>query len=370
MPKTKTIKSNMVYEKFPAFFLFGLIAFVLWYLFQVFNPFLLVLIFSAIVVAVTYPIYAYFEKLFRHRKRIASLVTCLLVIFAIVIPVLIFLIVLARQAVNLYVMTNQLLHQMDFNALMKWQHGNFFYDILGNYHNQVGEYVKQNTQNLSQAVTDLAKYISTFAATLSTRILTSLGLALFNLFLMFFTMYFLYKDGEAFTDKLMLISPIPGKYKKELFRKFREISKATLVGTFLTAIAQGLVAWIGFIIAGVPNSFFWATAVTIFSLVPVVGTALIWVPIGVTLLITGNIFGGVFVLLWGVGVVSTVDNLLRVVFIGTISNLNPLLTFITVFGGIAAFGLVGVILGPMLLVLFLTLLHIYELEYAPILDRD
>ena len=87
------------------------------------------------------------------------------------------------------------------------------------------------------------------------------------------------------------------------------------------------------------------------------------------MLISGN-WWGLFVLGWGAGLVSTVDNLLRIVYIGTSAKLNPLLTFISVFGGIIAFGLIGVILGPMLLVLFMTLLHVYELEYDGVLGEE
>jgi predicted PurR-regulated permease PerM len=99
-----------------------------------------------------------------------------------------------------------------------------------------------------------------------------------------------------------------------------------------------------------------------------VGTGLIWLPMGVIMLVSGNPWG-LFVLIWGFTLISTIDNVLRTIFIGSSANLNPLLTFIAVFGGILAFGLIGVIFGPMLLVLFMTLLHVYELEYGGLLGK-
>ncbi|MCC6581953.1 MAG: AI-2E family transporter, partial [Phycisphaeraceae bacterium] len=201
----------------------------------------------------------------------------------------------------------------------------------------------------------------------SVAILGSIGIMIFSFLLLSFTLYFFYRDGKKIVHKLMVISPIPVHHERQIFKKFNEISRATMYGTFLTAVTQGFVAWIGFMIAGLPSAFFWATAVSVFSFVPVVGTALVWLPAGLIMLASGNIFGGIFILAWGGGLVSTVDNLLRVVFIGSSAKLNPLVTFIAVFGGILAFDLIGVILGPMLIVLLFTLLEIYEMEYAEVL---
>jgi predicted PurR-regulated permease PerM len=360
---------SMVIEKLPAYFLFGAIAWVAWNLFIVVQPFLMVLIFSGIIATVTFPIYDYFEKSFKGRKRLASVLTSFLVIVAIVIPLILFLLLLAGQVVDLYNMINSYFQNVDIGALLKWEKGNIFFDLSGPYSSDVAIFVQQNIESLRTGLTEMAKAISAFATKQSAKILTDVILTMLNLLFMFFTLYFLYKDGRHILRRMMIMSPIPVKYEKELFRKFNEISKATLFGTFLTAIAQGFVAWIGFVIAGVPNSFVWATAVSIFSLVPAVGTALVWIPMGLIMLASGNPWG-LFILIWGASLVSTVDNVLRVVFIGSTAKLNPLLTFVSVFGGILAFDLIGVIFGPMLLVLFFTLLHVYELEYSDMLGTE
>jgi predicted PurR-regulated permease PerM len=328
--KKREVFSNqsMIIEKLPAYFLFAALAWVAWQLLTVVEPFLMVLIFSAIIATVTFPIYAKLETLLKGRKRLASVLTCLLVIFVIVIPILLFLLILVGQAVDLYNMVNTYVQSVDFNVLLTWKPGNFLFDMAGPYSTDIALLVQQNMDSLKNGVTQSAQFISKFAATQSAKILTDVGLSIFNLLLMFFTLFFLYKDGRHILKRMMLLSPIPVKYEKELFRKFNEISKATLFGTFLTAIAQGLVAWIGFSVAGVPSSFFWATAVSIFSLIPTVGTSIVWLPIGLVMLASGNLWG-IFILIWGISLISTVDNVLRVIFIGSTANLNPLLTFIS-----------------------------------------
>lgn len=359
---------SMILPKLPAYFLFACLLWIGWQLLQVVQPFMMVLIFSAIVATVTYPIYQKLCKWFKNKTGIAAFLTCLVVMFVIVIPLALFLLVLIGEAVNLYKIVSFHVEHFNLADLMKWAPGNYFYDLSGVHHQDVVRFAQDNFDALKNGITESAKYISTFAAKQSAMILTELGLTLFNLLLMFFALYFFYKDGKKILGKLMILSPIPEKYEQELFRKFTEISKATIFGTFMTSIAQGIVAWIGFGIAGVPSSFFWGTAVAICSLVPTIGTGMVWLPMGVFMLITGNPWG-LFVLIWGAGLVSTIDNVLRVVFIGNSANLNPLLAFVSVFGGLLAFGLIGVVFGPMLLVLFLTFLHIYELEYSDMLNK-
>ncbi len=370
MKKTEIFaRDSMFINKLPAYFFFALLLWVAWNLLKIVQPFIMVLIFSAIIATVTFPVYAGLEKKLKGRKSLAAILTCLLVTFVIVVPLTLFLIVLVGQLVDLVRAANDTLHAVDFASLMSWKHGNFFYDLAGPYSGEIGSLVEQNLESLRSGLTQLVQIVSSYAAKQSAEFLTQLGIFLFNLLLMLFTLYYLYKDGRLFLRKLMMLSPIPIEYEKDLFKKFDEISRATLFGTFLTHISQGLVGYLGFLIAGVPNSFFWAVTLTVFSLIPTLGSSLVWAPIGLFMLLSGN-WWGLFILIWGAGLVSTVDNVLRVVFIGSSARLNPLLTFISVFGGLLAFGLIGVILGPMILVLFMTLLHVYQLEYDGMLGKE
>ena len=167
----------------------------------------------------------------------------------------------------------------------------------------------------------------------------------------------------------MTLSPLSKDHEEGLFKKFREISNATLYGIFLTALVQGTLGGIGFVVAGIPNALFWGTAIAVFSLVPVFGTSIVWFPAGVLLLASQSWFGGIFLLAWGFGVVSTVDNLIRPYLIGGKAKMHQLLMFLAVFGGIFAFNLIGVIIGPLVLTLFFAFLHIYESEYDKLLHR-
>ncbi|MBD3269997.1 AI-2E family transporter [Candidatus Peregrinibacteria bacterium] len=365
-----TPNKGILLEKLPAYFLFGLILLVCIFLYKVVEPFFMVLIFSAVVAAVTYPIYEVLSNWLKGRNRLAAFLTCTIVVFAIVLPITAFVLVLIAQVSEGYFMIRDYLIALDYQELFSWRPGSFFYDLLGIYSQDVENFVISNLQSLTQGITEATKEISSFAAEQSLNLFKSVGWTIFNVAVMFFVLYFYYKDGKNIIAKIMNISPLPLKQEKLILIKFREISKATLIGTFLTAISQGAVAWIGFMIAGIPAAFFWATAVSVFSLVPIVGTGIVWVPMGFYLLLTGDFFWAIFIFLWGALLIGTIDNFLRVIFIGGSAKLNPLLTFLAVFGGLMAFGLLGVVLGPLLLVMFITLIDIYETEYASVLSVE
>ncbi len=134
---------------------------------------------------------------------------------------------------------------------------------------------------------------------------------------------------------------------------------ATIYGGILIAMIQGVLGGLSFWILGLPSPIFWGTAMGLLSFIPIGGTALIWVPAAIILLIEGAVLKGFILLGLGVFVISMVDNLLRPFFISTRTNIHPLLLFFAVLGGVQAFGLIGLFAGPLIATLFLTLIEIY-----------
>jgi len=360
---------GIIIKNFPGYFLIGSIFVSFYYLYQVFEPFVVILILSAILATAFYPLYKRLVQIFKNRTRLASITTCLLVLVLLIVPLIVFILLLGRQAYDTYVFTQHQVQNGFLDPYIKWQKGGMIYDALGTVREQLVNVVDLDSIDLKKNITESAQVVASWLAKQSASILSGFGGLLLSFFILFFAMFYFFKDADAIMKKLMRISPLPLEYEKEIFRKFKEISLATLYGIFLTSIVQGIIAGIGYAIVGIPNVLFWATATAVLSLVPVFGTALVWVPAGVILLVSGNFPGGVFLLLWGALIVATVDNFLRAYLIGGRTNTNQLLTFLAVFGGIGVFGLVGVIFGPLILTLFFTLLHIYEMEYGKVLHR-
>ena len=140
-------------------------------------------------------------------------------------------------------------------------------------------------------------------------------------------------------------------------------------GIFGAAIIQGILVGVGLAIVGVENAAFWGAVAAILSPIPYVGTSIVWIPVVIFLLITKQWFGGIFLLIWSMGIVGLADNFIKPYVIGSTSDLHPLMVMLVILGGVFAFGFKGLIFGPLILTLTLAFLHIYKLEYQSVLNK-
>ena len=167
----------------------------------------------------------------------------------------------------------------------------------------------------------------------------------------------------------MALSPLKDSEERQLLKNFISVSKATLKGSLVIAIIQGILMTIVFLVTGVPSPVIWGAITVLFSLIPMVGAGLVWLPAGIIMLLLGNIWQGLTILIFGALVVSTIDNFLRPRLVGKETSLHPILVFLSTIGGIALFGLVGILLGPVIIVLFISLLDIYQIEFKDELEK-
>jgi predicted PurR-regulated permease PerM len=180
------------------------------------------------------------------------------------------------------------------------------------------------------------------------------------------TAYYLLREGAQIRDWIISVLPLPRSQVVELIRNFRDTTQAMLLGTGVTALYQGVIAFFGYWIFRVPNAILWASLTGVASLLPGIGTALVWAPIAAWLIIMGNIGRGLGVIAWGaLLVVGVADYILRPKLLGSKVKMNELLVFIAIFGGIEGFGLLGLILGPIFVAVFVSLVRIYERDYKP-----
>lgn len=167
----------------------------------------------------------------------------------------------------------------------------------------------------------------------------------------------------------MVLSPLSNKHDKIIFKKFRKVSYAIFVSTFVASIAQGVVGAIGFAIVGFP-AFLAGVMIALLSLLPYVGSMIFYVPIGLFYLLSGDIWQGIFVLSWGFFIIGTIDNIIRAYMIKDDAEVNPIFVLFSILGGISLFGFWGVILGPLIIALMVTIFHIYELEFCDALEGE
>ena len=311
------------------------------------------------MVSIFYTPYQWLVKKFKNRRNLAALVMCILIIALVVIPITNFIVYTAQKSVEAYSSTVKSINKDSLDGLIN---SGIFNKV--NIDNSLG----LSSDSLKNFIIDMAKKLNSWFMSGAAILIKGTTNFIVSLILIIFTMFFFFVDGEKMLAKLMYWTPLPNKYDKRIFNKFRAVSYSTVISTFVTAIAQGLIGALGFIIVGVP-AFFAGVAMAFLSLVPYIGTAIVWLPVGIYLLIIGKIWQGVFLLIWGGVVVSSVDNLIRAYIIKGKAQVHPIFIIFSILGGISLFGFWGVIFGPLIISLAVTVLSIYELEYKEALEK-
>jgi predicted PurR-regulated permease PerM len=197
--------------------------------------------------------------------------------------------------------------------------------------------------------------------------LSIVGRTLFSVIVMLTTLFFIFADGPWIMDELLRVSPLEERYVRELIREFDQVSRAVVMATLLAAVVQGLLAGVGFWFFGVGSVFLLTLLTTLLALIPFLGAASVWIPVAVWLyLYQGRLDLAIGMTLYGVLVISLVDNLIKPLVLHGQSKLHPLLAAMSVLGGVQALGPIGILIGPMAVVFLQTLAKILHREYKSV----
>ncbi len=336
-----------VYFFFLIMFLVGVMVFF------IFQPFLTAIIAAAILSILFRPVYLALLRWFPGRVGTASFLTCLLVSLIIVTPVLTVLSLAIAEANHLY---HTIAEERSFVGVVKVGVQTF-------HETSFGQVVFKDSAFTTESVMEDIQRFSQNALGLLQTAYQSITHFVFWVFVMFFTLFYFLIDGDRAFNRLMQLSPLKNEHERLLAEKFISISRATIKGTLVVGAIQGLLGGLAFWIVGVPSPAIWGLLMILFSIIPLVGSALVWLPAAIILLLMGQIWQGIFLLIVGFGVISLVDNILRPKLVGKDTQMHPLMIFFATLGGISLFGLPGFIIGPIVVSLFLALGEIYSIEF-------
>lgn len=343
----------MMKSHFNATFLFLILALSGYGAYMLFKPFLLALLIAFVLSQLFKGYYQRLTKFFRGNKSLGSFATCGMILVIIIIPLIFISSLIVSEANDLY----NVIEENHF--IEKITQGELTIPIVN---------IKFTTDNLHSIIgTD--KFMSGMKdaggtiATIIKSAYQSTSQLMFMTFVMFFALYYLFKDGDMFIRKMMKISPLKNRQERVLIDKFVEISRATLKGTLVIAFIQGTLTGLTLGILGVSSATLLGVIAVFFSLVPLLGPVFVWAPVAIVLLLMGHIWQGIVLIVIGTVVISLIDNILRPKLVGSDSGLHPLLIFIATFGGLAMFGLIGFLVGPVIVAMFVAILHIYQVEF-------
>jgi predicted PurR-regulated permease PerM len=233
-----------------------------------------------------------------------------------------------------------------------------FYDQIKPYHELIlrkaGEMVSLLSSFLINHLQSLTKVTVNF---------------LFMLFILLYSMFFFLIDGQKLLHKILYYLPLEDREEQQILDKFTSVTRATLKGTAVIGILQGGLAGVAFAVLGIPSAVFWGAIMTVLSIIPGIGTMLVWGPAAIILAAAGNYFKAAGLALFCGLVVGGIDNLLRPRLVGKDTKMHELLIFFGTLGGIAFFGVIGFIIGPIIAALFVTIWDIYGLVFCDVLPE-
>jgi predicted PurR-regulated permease PerM len=318
--------------------------------FRIFEPFLVPLAWSAVLAIFFYPLYE------RQAKRMspgrAALVSTLAVTFLLIVPALLVLFYTARQGLE----ASQRLQA----ALIVHGQGpdrGFLTDAEAWFLNRIP--ASMQSVDLGAELQQGVEKVGAFVAGSLGAVLRNFANFFVDLFLLIFTLFFMFRDGKSVVRALRHLMPFDEDIQKEMMKESRELIFASVAVALAIAVIQGLLGGVAFAIAGIPTPIFWGVVIAFFSVVPVVGSALIWFPGVVWLFLNGH-WGKALIVIVICGGVSTVaDNIIRPLMLSNRTRLNDLLVFIGVIGGLEVFGLLGLVAGPTILAAAMGVFRVY-----------
>lgn len=337
----RSTKVSRVVEYVFFFGLLGIAGYMVW---QIMEPFLSALALAAIIVTICSPLH---EKVFavvgQKRKTLAAFSTTLIVFAVIVLPLILLSSLLVREVADLYTDLSgggsggikSLLTQVETTLEQQ------FPGFSGTLQSGIGSAVGWSASHLSTIFTATLSTILTF-------VLSILG------------SFYFFRDGKELMQLLIKASPLPETEDKIIFDRIATAVRAVATGTLFLAIIQGTLVAVGFLLFGINRAVLWGSIASLGALMPGIGTTIVTVPAIMYLFFTEQVTMAVGLLIWSVLIVGLVDNILGPYLISRGNNMHPFVILISVLGGIALFGPLGFIIGPVVTTLFFVLLEIYN----------
>jgi predicted PurR-regulated permease PerM len=322
------------------------------------RRFLAALLLAAILSGIFEPLYRWLVRRFRGRKALASGTTIAIVLFVIIIPLTGFLGIVAAEAVQLSQAVRPWVEQQIQEPTQL--------DRLLERVSAV-ETLKPYRDQIITKVGELAGRVGTFVVGILAAAARGTAVFFFLLFVMLYAMFFFLMDGKVVLNKILYYMPLPPEDENRMVGKFVSVSRATIKGTLVIGVLQGALAGFAFWVVGLKGAAFWGTVMAVLSIIPGVGAALVWIPAVVYLLAIGRGGAALALGVWCAALVGTVDNFLRPWLVGRDTKMPDLLILLATLGGIVLFGAVGIVIGPIVAALFVTIWDIYGTAFKDLL---
>jgi len=324
------------------------------------REYLLALLLAALTAGMLYPIYQRISRAFGGRKNLAAGTVVSLLIVLVLGPLIGLGALTSVQAVELGRAAQPLIQQTLAG-------GSLIHRLVERYPrlSVLRPYEGAITGRLEELGSELGKVMVGVFTTAASETLSFLVLA----FVLLYAVFFFLVSGRATLRKILYYSPLPQDDEDRIVGRFLSVARATLKGTLVVGVVQGALGGLGFWVAGIEGSVFWGVCMTVTSVVPSFGTAIVWVPAVGYLFAMSRPLAAVLLFLWCSIGVGTIDNFMRPWLVGKDTQMPDLLILLSTLGGIVLFGIAGFIIGPLIASMFVTVWEIYGEAFRDVLPE-
>jgi predicted PurR-regulated permease PerM len=322
------------------------------------RTFLMAIFLAGLFSALAQPLFRRLLGWLGGRRSAASIATLLLIVMFILIPFGGLMGVVATQAIKVGVSVKPWV-QAQIASPAAWTAK---LEALPYF-----EYVKPYRAQLLQKAGEMVGAVSQFLVNSVSSFTIETANIIFLVLVLLYTMYFFLMDGQKLMYKILYYLPLEDQDEQVMLSRFTSVARATLKGTAVIGILQGGLAGLAFAVVGIPSAVFWGVLMVVLSVVPSIGTALIWIPAAIILAVSGHVAKAAGLVVFCGLVVGSLDNVLRPILVGKDTQMHELLIFFGTMGGIFMFGFVGFIIGPIIAALFVTVWEIYGASFADVL---
>jgi len=322
------------------------------------RPLFYPIFWAAVIASITHPFYIRLKEKIKIAN-LSSAIVLFITVLIIILPLILVGGLLVKQSIDLYGELSTKGGQINsgFQTLINWTK-----------YNAVTAKLNFDESFWIQKISDFTSLATNFLLS-GIKNLTENSFTFILMFvIMLYALFYFIRDGAKMLRKAMRLSPLGDRYEVMFYNKFTSAARAAIKGTLLVGLIQGGIGTILFYAVGIDGALIWGTAMMLLSIL--IGSYFIWIPAGIIMLATGNIWQGVLILAVGVLVIGTIDNLLRPMLIGRDIQMHPLLIFLSTLGGALAFGLSGFVIGPVVTALLISFWEMYEHYYKNDLAKN
>jgi predicted PurR-regulated permease PerM len=352
-------------DKMARYFLLIVLAITAVYFINMISFILLPVFLAAVFSGLFYPLYRFILKITGNRRSISAFLCCLIIILGILIPVYVIGDLVSREAVEIYDSAEEGVRK--FINTIESGEAQWFSGLINS---RIVRLPGLDKIDWQATIEDIIKNSASTLGSVINQATRETFLLFVHVFILLFSMYYFFRDGESILKRVKYLSPLNELHEDAFLNEFRSMTRATIKGVLVIAVIKGVLGGLTFWIFGISGPILWGVVMVILSIIPIVGVWLVMIPAGIVMMVLGDVWQGIAVIVIGAGIIGNIDNVLNPILVGRYTGMHELLIFLSTIGGLSVFGIMGFLVGPLIASMMMTLLHVYSIEFKEQLDDD